>query len=83
MAVEVMNIPNDETQNYPPSFCILQLVVETCGHSSNEPTKQIQQIRKHYYKSLGTSVINSPCPICPSVRVAALLTRPDYNCLSV
>ena len=33
-----MYIPKDDTQNYP--FWILQLVVETLGHSSNEPTNQ-------------------------------------------
>ena len=39
------------TQNY--TFCRLQLVVETFGHSW-------AQIRKLYYKTLGASVINSP-----------------------
>ena len=32
IAVKLMYIPNDETQNY--SFCRLQLVVETFGHST-------------------------------------------------
>ena len=33
-----MYIPNGDTQNYP--ICRLQLVVETYGHSTNEPTNQ-------------------------------------------
>ena len=60
-----MFIPNDDTQNY---FCRLQLVDETFGHSTKQPIKtQLkspkllgQRIRKSYYKTLGTSVINMP-----------------------
>ena len=58
-----MYISNDDTQIY--SFCRLQLVVETFGHSTlcaNQsesmkfPKLLNQQIRKIYYKSLETSV---------------------------
>ncbi len=54
-------------QNYP--FCRLQLAVETFGHSNcyqlnkihqKSPKLLSQRIRKHYYKTLETSVINSP-----------------------
>ena len=38
MAEKLMNIPNDDTQNFP--FCKLQLVVETFGYSTYEPTNQ-------------------------------------------
>ena len=68
MAEKLMNIPNDDTQNY--SFCRLQLMVKTFGQSTkwtnqskfNKSPKDClnQQIRKSYYKTLGTSVINSP-----------------------
>ena len=53
-------IPNDDTQNY--SFCKLKLRVETFGHSLNKPKNQANPTkkRKHYYKTLRTSVINSP-----------------------
>ena len=56
MADKLMYIPNDDTQSYP--FCIL-IVFE-----SLKPLKSLkllsQQIRKRYYKTLVTSVINSP-----------------------
>ena len=54
MTDKLMYIPDDYTQNYP--FCILQLVVETFGH----PTYSVNNLEKRYYKTLGTSVINSP-----------------------
>ena len=44
MADEFMNIPKDDTQNNP--FCRLKLVVENPLNC--------------YFKTLGTSVINSP-----------------------
>ena len=63
MAYKLMYIPNNYTQNYP--FCRLQY-----GHLKRlEPTNQnllkfqkmsSQLIRKCYYKTFGTSVINSP-----------------------
>ena len=48
-------------------LCRLQLVVETFGHSSQQPIKiqwkspklLSQRIRKRHYKTLGSSVINS------------------------
>ena len=48
---------NDDTQNYP--LCRLKLVVETNQNSLNSPKLLSQRIRKHYYKTLGNSVINS------------------------
>ena len=66
MADKMLYIPNDDKQNAP--FCRLQLIVQTFGHSINKPANQNsikipkllgQRIRKHY-KTLGTSVINSP-----------------------
>ena len=62
MTDKLMYTPNDDTQNY--SFFRLQFFVEAFGHS-NEPIKQnsikvSQGIRKrYYYKTLGTSVLNS------------------------
>ena len=38
MADKLSYIPNDDTQNH--SFCRLQLVVETFGYSTYEPTNQ-------------------------------------------
>ena len=38
MVDKLMYNPDDDTQNYP--FYGLQLVVETFGHSTNEPTNQ-------------------------------------------
>ena len=66
MAGKLMYIPNGNKQNCP--FYKLQLVVEMFGHSTNKPTNQIQksqkllclQIRKNYYKTLWTRIINSP-----------------------
>ena len=63
-----MYIPNDDTQNYP--FSRLELVVHKFEHSTKW-TKQLkfkknsskilsEWIRKHYYKTLETSVINIP-----------------------
>ena len=62
MAVKLMYIPNDDTQNYPSGS--LKLVVKTFEH--NELTNQkspkllCQRVRKSCYKTLGTSEINSP-----------------------
>ena len=59
---EFMYIPNYNTQIW------LQFVVETFGHSTKLPNQLkfkkypqgcCQLIRKRYYKTLGTSVINS------------------------
>ncbi len=58
---KLMNIPNDDTQNYP--YCRIQLV----DTQLDEPSKLIQRksqkllsqpMRKCYYKTLGTSF---PC----------------------
>ena len=66
MAYKLLNIPNDDTQNYPS--CRLQFVVGTFGHLT-KPTNQnllktpkmlSQRLRKDYQNHLGTSVINSP-----------------------
>ena len=66
MADKLMYIPND-TQNY--TFCRLEYVVEPFVTLLDKPTNKIklkfpkllsQQIRKHYYKTLGRSRINSP-----------------------
>ena len=59
-ADKLMYIPNDDLLNYP--LCIFQYVVDT---QLNEPKLLIQQIRKRYYKPLGTSVIHSPWPPPP------------------
>ena len=60
-----MYIPNEDTQNYP--FFRLRLVVEMFGQSTlwTDQSKfnkspQRQRIRKHYFKTFRTSVINSP-----------------------
>ena len=67
MADKLMCNPNDDIQIFP--FCRLKLVVETFDTQLNERTNQtslkspkllIQRIRKRYYKTLATSVINSP-----------------------
>ena len=59
MADKLMCIPNNEAQNY--SFCRLKLVVETFEQNSlNSPKLFSKRIRKRYYKTLGTSVIDSP-----------------------
>ena len=62
-----MYVPNDGTQNY--AFCRFQLVVEPLNIQLNEPTNQnsikVSKVvkptnKKSYYKTLRTSVINSP-----------------------
>ncbi len=67
MADKLMYNPNDDTQNYP--ICRLQLVVKRLDTKLNEPTNHnslksppllSQRIRKRYYKTMGTSVINNP-----------------------
>ncbi len=62
IADKLMYIPNDYTQYY--TFCILQLMVETFGHSTNQKSFKVPKVvkpanTKHYYKTLGTSVINT------------------------
>ena len=65
MANNFVFIPNGDTQYYP--YWRLQLVVEIFGHSTssanqskfNKSPKRCY-IRKCYYKTLGTSVINRP-----------------------
>ena len=66
MVNKLMYISNDDTQNY---FCILKLVVETLNTKLNKSTKSKftnvlkvvdQRIRKRYYKTLWTCVIDSP-----------------------
>ena len=62
------HILNDDSQNNP--FCRLQLVVEILRHSLIKIQEKSSKllIRKRYYKTLGTSVINnpmsSPSPCC-------------------
>ena len=56
-----MYIPNEDTQSYP--FCRLQLIVGHLTKFNNEnlrkvPSLSSQRMRKRYYKTLGTSVIN-------------------------
>ena len=66
MADKLMHIPNDNTQNSP--FCRLQLAVKHLNTQLNEINQNVvkstkllsQGIRKRYYKTLGTSVINRP-----------------------
>ena len=60
MADKLMYIPNDDTQNY--LFCILQLIVERLDTQlkfNKSLPKFLSQQLEHYYKTLGTSVINS------------------------
>ena len=63
MADKLINFLKDDTQNYP--FIRLQLVVDA---QLNEPTNQnsikVHKVKKQtdnklYYKTLGTSVIDS------------------------
>ena len=54
MADKLMYIPIDGTQNYN------QLIEATNQNSLKFP--KFQRIRKHCYKTLGSSVINSPLP---------------------
>ena len=64
MANKKIYIPIDDTQNNP---CIIH-TISSCNVRLYKPTKiqckspkfLSQQIRKTYYKTLGTSVINSP-----------------------
>ncbi len=67
MADKLMLFPNNNTQNCP--FCISQLLVETLDTQLNKPTNQnslkVPNVvkptnKKRYYKTLETSVINSP-----------------------
>ena len=64
MADRLINIPNDDTQNYP--FCRnYNQLLKSFDTQINEPTnlnskKPSQRIRKRYYKTFGTSAINSP-----------------------
>ena len=62
MADKLIYKPNDDTQNYP--FCRLQILVKTFGHLTKETENQnsikVPRIRKHYYKTLGSSVKDSP-----------------------
>ena len=62
MADKFMYIHNDDTQNYP--FCRLKFVVETFESTNKNwlksPKLLSKRIRKLYYKTLGTIVINSP-----------------------
>ena len=53
------HILNDDSQNNP--FCRLQLVVEILRHSLIKIQEKSSKllIRKRYYKTLGTSVINN------------------------
>ena len=74
MADNLIFIFNDNTQIYP--FCRLKLAVETLYTQLNESTNQKspkllrKRIKKRYYKTLGTSVINNP--LFPSSMVKSL-----------
>ena len=67
MADKLMYIPIDDSKNFP--FSKLQLVVKMFEHSTERINKSkfnksprfflSQRLRKHYYNTLGTSVINS------------------------
>ena len=63
MANKLFYVPSDDTLNYP--FCKLKLVVERLDTQLNETTNQnspklfSQRVRKLYYETLGTSIINS------------------------
>ena len=72
MANRLIYIPNDYTQNY--FFCRLQLVVETFGHSTYEPTNQnsmkvpkvVETTNKiTLLKTLDTRVKRAQCPFPP------------------
>ena len=62
MAVNLMYIPNDDTQNQP--FCGLHLVIKTFGQSTYEPTNEnslkVTKVIKPTNKK--TSVTNSALP---------------------
>ena len=63
MADKLMYITNNDTQNYP--FCRLQLkgldskLFKPFKIQLKSPKLLSQSIRKNYYKTLGTNVINS------------------------
>ena len=61
MADKFIYIPNNGTLNWP--FCRLQLVVQTLKKQSKynkSPQKLLSlRIRKGFFKTLGTNVINS------------------------
>ena len=85
MADKLMCIQNNDKQNYPLSR--LKLVVKHLNTQLNEPTNQnslkspkllSQRIRKHYYKTLRTRVINtllSPFFLTKSSCIAGRLCR--------
>ena len=63
MTPKLMHSPKDNTQNY--SFRWWKLLDNHLKERTNQNSVKVsklldQQIRKHYYKTLGTSVINSP-----------------------
>ena len=76
---KVMHNPNDDTQNY--HFCRSQLEVETFApqpikvNQRNSPKWSNQQIIKLYYKTLWTSIINSP----PNVSSLPVLLAAQYT----
>ena len=60
MAVRLMFISNDDTQNHL-FFRLLLLEFETqLNAPTNQKSPKSQRISKHYHKTLGTSAINSP-----------------------
>ena len=85
MADKLMYVPNDDTQNYP--FSRLLWVVETFGHSTKlnkliviqykSPRLLSQRLRKRYYKTLGTSVINSK--MSPYTGTKSFITTLSYS----
>ena len=67
MADKLIYIPNDYTQItsfLDLIYCLKRLNTQldkpTNRNSEKKSPKMLSQIRKRYYKSLGTSVINSP-----------------------
>ena len=61
IADKLMYIPNDDIQNYPffRILLVAQLNIPT-NQNSNSQIVFKQRIKQRYYKTLGTSAINSP-----------------------
>ena len=90
MADKLMCNLDDDAQN--KSFSRLQLMVKRLYTQLNEPTNQnsirspklVSQKIKHYNKTLGTSVINSPCPLPPLIVIQRQRIREkDYFLISL
>ena len=87
MADILIYIPNYITQKDP--FCIFKLEVQTLNTQLNELTNQkssqqspklsSQRIRKRYYRTLETSVINSPLSLISLRRYTSYLNKGSPN----